>query len=113
MMRHLIYNYGSTYLEVLKYLDESIDRNRRSVEYSDLLKAEVRYSVREEMAQKLCDVIFRRTELGTTGHPGNENLRICADIMAQELGWSEKQIQSELEEARRVFPKSAYGCSRS
>ena len=44
-------------------------------------------AVREEMAQTLSDVIFRRTDLGTGGHPGQTELSECAQLVAEELGW--------------------------
>lgn len=101
LIRPLVYNYGSAYPEVLKYLSAN--------EYEGLearlsvLKAEVLHGVREEMAQKLSDVVFRRTELGSAGYPGNEALNICAETMGAELGWSSTKIQQELQEVERVF----------
>ena len=57
------------------------------------------------MAEKLRDVIFRRTELGTAGNPGDACLKVCAEIMAAELGWDKERTHRELEEARAVFSK--------
>jgi glycerol-3-phosphate dehydrogenase len=59
------------------------------------MRAEVRYAIREEMAQRLSDVIFRRTELGTAGIPGDEVLRVCAAVMQGELGWSSARVAQE------------------
>jgi glycerol-3-phosphate dehydrogenase len=56
------------------------------------------------MARKLGDVVFRRTDLGTGGHPGDDALRTCADLMADELGWDGRRIRCELEAVRDVFP---------
>ena len=36
-------------------------------------------AVRNEMAVKLSDVVFQRTELGTGGNPGDEALADCVD----------------------------------
>jgi glycerol-3-phosphate dehydrogenase len=55
------------------------------------------------MAQKLSDVIFRRTELGTAGYPGDACLRTCAEIMAGELGWQKKRMFQELDEVHQAF----------
>jgi glycerol-3-phosphate dehydrogenase len=68
-----------------------------------VVKAEILHGVREEMAHKLTDVIFRRTTLGVAGNPGDACLRICAAIMAQELGWDTTRTQREVEEVRGVF----------
>lgn len=100
--RRLVYNYGSSYLEVLRYVTGE-DRCVAPLNPPAVLKAEVLHGVRAEMAQKLSDIIFRRTELGTAGHPGNEILRICADIMGAELGWSPEITQRELQEVNQRF----------
>ena len=55
------------------------------------------------MAQKLTDVVFRRTGLGTVGNPGETSLQMCAVIVAEELGWDAKRTQMELGEVREVF----------
>jgi glycerol-3-phosphate dehydrogenase len=59
------------------------------------MRAEVRYAVREEMAQRLSDVVFRRTELGTAGIPGDEVLSECAAVMQGEFGWSSARVAQE------------------
>jgi glycerol-3-phosphate dehydrogenase len=58
------------------------------------------------MAQKLADCVFRRTDLGTAGHPGDEALAVCAALMAAELGWSAARIELELAEVGSRFPGS-------
>jgi glycerol-3-phosphate dehydrogenase len=68
-----------------------------------LLEAEVRHGVREEMAHKLADMVFRRTTLGIAGDPGDTRLRACAAIMAQELGWGASRTDREVEEVRTAF----------
>jgi glycerol-3-phosphate dehydrogenase len=107
--RYLIARYGSEYLRVLKYLDKDLASAHpvTAISFDDpfesLVKAEVLHGVREEMAQKLSDVIFRRTTVGIAGDPGEACLRSCAAIMAQELGWDPKRTQREVEEVRAVF----------
>ncbi|MBE9126152.1 MULTISPECIES: glycerol-3-phosphate dehydrogenase/oxidase [unclassified Coleofasciculus] len=98
VMRRLVYNYGSAYPEVLKYLDENLKESNEPINDLAVLKAEVIYAVREEMAQKLSDVVLRRTELGTAGLPGNEVLKICAETMGAEVGWSSAKVEQELQE---------------
>lgn len=101
-IRRLVHNYGSAYSEVLQYLDVG-EGYQKLTEDLTVLRAEVLHGVREEMAHKLSDVAFRRTDLGTAGHPGIESLRICADAMSAELGWSAERIRQELEETSRSF----------
>ena len=71
---------------------------------SHTLKAEVIHAVREEMAAKLGDCVFRRTDLGTAGDPGPSALRTCAELMAGDLGWSKERVESELAEVQTRFP---------
>jgi glycerol-3-phosphate dehydrogenase len=100
-LRRLICNYGSAYREVLDYLD--IAQLRAMAEDVAVLRAQVRHSVHNEMAQKLSDVIFRRTELGTAGNPGREVLEFSANVIATELGWSQSRVQEELREVICAF----------
>jgi glycerol-3-phosphate dehydrogenase len=103
VMRALLHNYGSEYGAVLKYLDED-PTWAETLGTSTIIKAEVIHALREEMAQKLGDVVFRRTDLGTAGHPGEDALRACAALMAAELKWDAARVQQELDEVRMVFP---------
>ena len=58
--------------------------------------AQVIYAMRHEMALTLSDILFRRTGLGTLGHPGQEVLESIATWAAQELQWSEERKRQEL-----------------
>jgi len=69
-----------------------------------VLEAEVVHAVREEMAQRLGDVIYRRTELGAGLRPSRPALEGCARLMAAELGWTPARTVEEIELAERAFP---------
>ena len=103
-MRSLARNHGSEYRSVLRYIEDDASL-RETVGETDTVKAEVVHAVREEMAQKLGDIVFRRTELGTGGHPGEAALTASADLMAAELGWDEVRKRRELEEVQAAFPR--------
>jgi len=90
-MEGLVYNYGSAYPAVLRYL-----REPAATPFA-VLRAQVRYGVQEEMAQTLGDILFRRTELGSAGLPEAEVLQICAETLGEELGWSPTRIDQELQ----------------
>jgi len=60
--------------------------------------AQVIYAIRNEMALTLKDIIFRRTGLGTLGHPGDTVLKKIADTAARELKWDEKRKKTEIKE---------------
>ena len=67
-------------------------------EASQLLKAEVKYLVVEEMACKLADIIFRRTELGSADCPQRNVLEKIAAFMGEILGWDEAIQKKEVDE---------------
>ncbi len=65
--------------------------------------AEVVYAVRQESAFSLSDVLFRRTGLGTLGHPGNTVLEKVVAAMAEELGWEEQKCRAEKQLVTKRF----------
>jgi len=102
VLEPLIRNYGSEYPGVLKYIGENPEW-ARPLGNSTVLKAEVVHAVREEMAERIGDVVFRRTDFGTGGHPGEEALQECARTMASLLGWDGNRVREEIDEARNDF----------
>lgn len=98
----LAHNHGSKYVEVLKEINNEHNLSGL-VGNSDVLKAEIIYCIRNEMAIKLKDIILRRTNLGTAGYPGKENIEICADIIATELKWNHERKQREIEEIEEYY----------
>ena len=100
--RALLHNYGSRYGDVLQYSDEN-PRWVETVGTTTVTKAEVVHAIRREMAEKLEDVVFRRTELGTAGYPGRDALIASAELMAAELGWDHSRKHHEVQELERYF----------
>jgi len=99
--------YGSRIDDVLATADEKpgergalLQRLKGSVPD---LAVQIAYAVRHEMALHLTDVLFRRTGLGTLGHPGAELLDEVASLMAHELGWSEAEKAQEIAQAQLAF----------
>ncbi|GFP33077.1 glycerol-3-phosphate dehydrogenase, partial [Candidatus Hakubella thermalkaliphila] len=64
---------------------------------------EIVHAIRDEMAQKLSDVILRRTELGEGGSPGDECLAACAQMMAKEKGWDRLKTEKEIDEVKAIY----------
>ena len=84
--RHLIQTYGSEYRAVLRYCEEDPKWSKPVTRNSLVIRAEILHAIREEMACKLEDVLYRRTELGADGYPDEACTTACAQIMAHELG---------------------------
>jgi glycerol-3-phosphate dehydrogenase len=95
----LAHNYGSAYRDVVA-LARACPPLADPIGTSGVLKAEVVHAIREEMAQGLADCVFRRTDLATAGHPGDDALGTAAELAAAELGWSADRKASELAEVR-------------
>lgn len=99
----LVMNYGTQYTGVIAGCD-ALDHSSEP-ESLILLRAEIRYAVKHEMAYKLSDIVFRRTELGSAGYPGADLVRFSADCMANELGWDQARIEHELQEVQQIFAR--------
>lgn len=104
-VERLVRHYGSKYGDVLKLSESDRDLAKKISPTKDELKCEVLYAVKEEMAQKLEDVVLRRTGMGTVGYPGKDALDVCADIMAKELGWSEDKREAEVGRVDKFLSK--------
>lgn len=100
----LVRNYG-TELAPLLELANSEPRLRRFLSGSHVSCAEAVYSVRHEMAQRMTDVVFRRTELGTAGHPGSSALIELQQLLAREFQWSHQRAADELAEVEAQFSR--------
>lgn len=92
VLDRLIRNHGARYGEVLRHVEPAGEDPAELA----LLRAEVRHAVREEMALTLSDVVLRRSDLGSAGHPGGETLAAAARFAAEELGWSRERIAEEI-----------------
>jgi glycerol-3-phosphate dehydrogenase len=102
-IKRLVFNFGSAFSEVLGYLDGIASKDNSIKEELALLEAQIRYSVDQEMAQKLADVVFRRTELGSAGYPGDTALAHSAQVMGREMNWSQDRLESELAEVKQLL----------
>lgn len=88
--------YGSASHRVWKYVSQDPTLGDQVCEDSPVIKAEIVHAIHEEMALTLSDIVRRRTELGTFESPGDEALKIVAEIAARELHWSSERQDSEL-----------------
>jgi glycerol-3-phosphate dehydrogenase len=105
-LQQLVYHYGT---ETEKLLEQATVLLKQYPQADDfqaaLLISQVLYGVHEEMAIHLTDVVLRRTGLGSAGHPGNEELALCADVMAAVLDWSEQRHQMELAQVKNFYAR--------
>ncbi|MDE3116010.1 MAG: glycerol-3-phosphate dehydrogenase/oxidase [Pseudomonadota bacterium] len=98
---HLARLYGTRLSNVLDLASDPM--LRRPLSPSGDIGAQVLYAVREEMAMTLEDVVMRRTGIGQLGDPGAASIRIVAEMMSAELGWTEAQRDAEIASLARNF----------
>lgn len=98
----LVQRYGSEHARVVGAALDEVGRSGQATDAA-VADAEVAFAVREEMACRLDDVVFRRTDLGTGGHPGTEALQSAARRMAALLGWDGERTHREIEAVEARF----------
>jgi len=115
----LVRNYG-THAEQVLALAARDPQLARYFSGSEVSYAEAAYAVREEMAQRMTDVVLRRTGLGTNGHPGCRALDEMQELLRRELSWSEERMAEERAALERHFvrylapaPAALEGLARS
>ncbi len=90
----MLRNYGTQASRVLDLAEREPGLDR-CFSGSHVSFAEAIYAIRSESAQRMSDVVFRRTELGTDGHPGTAALDELQDLMSRELGWTGQRAAEE------------------
>jgi len=90
----MVRNYGTHATRILE-LAEREPQLGRCFTGSHVSFAEAIYAVRAETAQRMGDIVFRRTELGTDGHPGVAALDELQTLLGAELRWSEQRKAQE------------------
>jgi glycerol-3-phosphate dehydrogenase len=74
---------------------------------SSPIRPDLAHAVRQEMAVKLSDLVFRRTDLGAPPGPNRAMVQGAARVMGEELGWDPRRQQSEVDEVMRQTQISA------
>ena len=103
LIHRLVAAYGRNYDAVARLIRETPDFAARLSQTCPVTRAEVVYAVRQEMAIHLSDVLLRRTDAGTAGHPGHEAVRTAASVMAAELGWTAVRMDEEITAFNRTY----------
>jgi glycerol-3-phosphate dehydrogenase len=96
--------YGVRAPEVLALADDDPDlkmplASPASLE-TGLLGVEVIWAFREEMAQKLTDVLLRRSMVGMGPNVGLDVDEAAAEVAVKHLGWDEERAEREVKEYR-------------
>lgn len=98
--QHLLRKYGTKAKNVL---ESSTQTERIHPDYP-FIKAEIIYTIREEMAQSLRDFFARRTRLELMDWKATlSSIHTVAEIMATELGWSATQKQVNIDIYKKLL----------
>ncbi len=109
-IEHLLNRFGDDVIDVLALVAADPDLGRPLEGAEDHLRAEVVYACTHEGARHLDDVLARRTRVSIEAWDrGIAAARPSALLMASVLGWSEEQVDREVEhyEARVVAERAS------
>jgi len=97
-VRHLIQLYGARAEKVLELAGDDLSLKKRISPESNDIYAQVSYSVREEGAKTVSDVLLRRMHLGITASRGVRSAGAIARLSGKELGWSAEEVKHRVDE---------------
>lgn len=97
----LAHNYGSEYRAVLESAPDPVFWN--VLGSSNVIGAEIVHAIRFEMAKSLSDIVFRRTELGSGGDPGQDAINEAATIAGKEFGWDKEEMADQLQSVEKIL----------
>ena len=104
----LVRNYGSRYVDVLRYTDDDPALGRVLPE-SCVTEAEIIHAIRDEMAVNLTDVVLRRTDLGSLERPSDALVGDVADVMTRALGWDTQQRARQIDALEQTYELGPLG----
>lgn len=109
--QHLLKKYGTKTEGVCKITADNQVLKERIHQKYPFIKAEVIYTIQQEMVGSLRDFFARRTRMELMDWKATfESIETVADLMASELGWSDTQKQENISVYKNVlksFIKSA------
>ncbi|RTL70027.1 MAG: glycerol-3-phosphate dehydrogenase/oxidase [Pseudonocardiaceae bacterium] len=101
-IEHLLSRYGSMIDEVLALVDDDPSLGEPLAGAPDYLRAEVVYGAAYEGARHIEDVLARRTRISIeTFDRGVGSVEEAARLMAPVLGWSDEQVEREIQHYRK------------
>ncbi|NIZ59798.1 glycerol-3-phosphate dehydrogenase [Sedimentitalea sp. CY04] len=91
---HLVQAYGTRSRELMRVSVAGGDDQTLAPD-CPYTAAEIRFLVQREHVVHLSDIVLRRTDLAITGRLSLPLIDVIADLMAQELDWSQDQFVAE------------------
>jgi glycerol-3-phosphate dehydrogenase len=104
-LEHLIESHGDACYQIVELASNDPSLREIVCARSHTIAAEIVHAVRDEMAVTLCDVVLRRTPIGTLGWPGENVVRRVASILASELNWDHRRTEDEIAHFHREYAR--------
>ena len=98
---YLISIYGSQFRRVLELANELPELKERICKNNLDIKAQIIFSIENELPRTLADIFLRRTGIGTGACRGLDCAETGAVLMGKYWGWNRKRIKNEVEDYRR------------
>ncbi|MFQ5822890.1 MAG: glycerol-3-phosphate dehydrogenase [bacterium] len=95
---YLISLYGTKFWHVLKLTDKNPQLKERICNNNLDIKAQIVFSLQNELPKTLADIYLRRTGLGTSACRGLDCAKDGAKVMGKFWGWQKKRIKQEVKD---------------
>jgi len=102
-IRHLIGRYAERTADLIRLMHERPDLAAPLTPASSTVAAEIVYTIRNEMAVRLSDIVIRRTGLGVSDRPDDRTIQAAAKVAAAELQWDAERTASEIAAVQRFY----------
>jgi len=99
-IERLLALYGGRALDLLALAESEPLLQKTLDPAGTVIAAEVVFAIREEMARRLEDIVYRRLAIGLAADQGRGLYEIVAAIAGGELGWNDAQRHAELKSLR-------------
>lgn len=96
-VERLLSQYGTAVHQLLPLIAEQPAWGEPLTAETAVTPAELIHAARTEMAERLTDVVMRRTEMGSAGPPNADTIHAAAHIMADAKGWDAAQMRQEID----------------
>ncbi|MFQ5707719.1 MAG: glycerol-3-phosphate dehydrogenase [bacterium] len=106
---YLISVYGSHFRNVLQLTDEHPKLKERICEHNWDIKAQIVFSLHNELSRTLADIYLRRTGIGTSACRGLDCAKVGAKVMGKCLRWRRRRIKQEIKDYVQQV-ELLYGC---
>jgi len=100
--------YGSLAARVLEWASSHPEWLQPVSPEESVLRVEVMYALREEMAVSLCDLLFRRLDVGSTHTPSEAWFSALGDLLTSEGGWDKDRLAKEIASVKACFARMGF-----